>query len=59
MSVMKDFECQCSRCLELIDDSMTQSIERLIFLLYLTLLFMIISNIVVIFSIVALCLGWA
>jgi len=56
---MNDVEYFCDRCGVLHDHEAIQSIERLIFLLQLTLIFMILSNIVMVFAIVSLCLGWA
>lgn len=59
MSEIKNVGCYCERCIDKMDNETNESIERLILLLQLTILFMIISDIVMIFSIIALCLGWA
>jgi hypothetical protein len=59
MSDIKKVECYCDKCISLMGDETNQSIDRLIFLLQLTILFTIISDVVMVFSIVALCLGWA
>ncbi len=59
MNDIKNLHCYCDKCIDLIDNETNQSIERLILLLQLTILFTIISDVVMVFSIVALCLGWA
>lgn len=59
MSDIKNVECYCQRCIDIIDNETNQSLERLILLLQLTILFTVISDVVMVFSIIALCLGWA
>ncbi len=59
MSTIKNVGCYCDKCIDIIDNETNQSIDRLILLLQLTILFTVISDVVMVFSIVALCLGWA
>ncbi len=54
-----DFECICHQNNSMLSYDMSVSLEKLIFLLQCALVFMIISNVVIVFSIIALCLGWA